>query len=153
MADYTIVAQATSNSSPNTVDELIEISGAAGTGFFLKRVEISCQSPNSDVDITGTIIRLTTVGGTGAAYTPKQKRTTSPVATSTVKIKNGTTNFSYGTTGNSLWQTDVNGRAVWAWIPRGNEEYIDSGAAGIVAISVAVSGASQVINVNAEIEE
>ncbi len=153
MAEFTVEVQATSNTSANTEDEFIEISGAASTGFFLKRVEISCNTPNSDVDITGRIVKLSAVGASASAGTSVQKRPTSPTATSTVKVKNSTNAFYLGSVTSTFWQTNVNGRAVWAWIPRGNEEYIDSGSAGIIAVVAKVSSASIVLNVNAEYEE
>jgi len=137
----------------NTEDEFIEISGAASTGFFLKRVEISCATPNSDVDITARIVKLTAVGASGTSYTPTRARPTAPVATSTVKNKNGTAAFYVGSVSVTFRQTDLNGRAVWAWIPRGNEEFIDSGSAGIIAILAQVSSASTILNVTCDFEE
>jgi hypothetical protein len=82
-----------------------------------------------------------------------KKRVLAPTATTTVKVKNGSTAFTLGTPTATFHQDNVNGRAIWEWIPRGNEEYIDSGSAGIVAIIVKCSGTSTTINVVAEWEE
>jgi hypothetical protein len=155
MGQFIVEVSATTNSVANTEDAFIEIAGATGTGFFLKRVRISTYTPASDTVITPRIVAYSSGAASGgsSAGTLNKKRTISPAATSTAYVKNGTTNFPLGTVSTTYDQTNVNGRAIWEWIPRGNEEYIDSGALGVLAIVVKCSAASVVINATAEIEE
>lgn len=153
MAQYITFVQATSNSAANTEDTFILLTGAASTSFFLKRVRISTNTPNSDVDVTGRICLLSAAGSTGTSGTIVKKRPLAPSATTTSTVKNGTTAYTVGSVTSSYDQVNVNGRAIWEWIPRGNEEYIDSGSAGLVSIVVKVSAASVILNVTAEWEE
>jgi hypothetical protein len=149
------MVQATSNASANTEDEFIELTAASGLSAFLKRVRISCNSPNSDVAITARVCILSAGGSgytTGSAVKKRQNAPTAAVFT-TIRVKNGTSAFSLGTVSSTLHQDNVNGRAIWEWIPRGNEEYVDSGVAGIIAIIIKVSSASIILNVNVEFEE
>ena len=154
------MVQATSNATGGTEDEFIELDAPTGVGFFLKRVRVSCNTPNSDVDITPRITQDSSRGTGGVTATIVKKRPTAPAPQTLALIKTGTTVFSLGTVTNTVDQTNLNGRAVYEWIPRGNEEYVDSGpgatptvATGTIAIIVKVSSASTVLNLTAEWEE
>lgn len=154
MAEYIARVQATSNSSANTEDEFVELRAAASTGFLLKRVRISCATAGSDVDITARIASLASgTAGSGTAFTPLKKRPTAPAATTACTVKTTTTALALGGTPATLEQVDVNGRSVWEWVPRGDEEYIDSGSAGIITIAIKVSAVSIVLDVTVEFEE
>jgi hypothetical protein len=153
VAQYIVEVQATSNSSANTEDTFVEVDGATGKGFFLKRIRVSCNTPNSDVDITPRVVSLSTTGAGGTTFTAVPKRPIAPAAVSTAKVKSGTTAYPVGTVTNTYDQVNVNGRAIWEWIPRGNEEYIDSGTTGLLAVVAKVSSASIVLNVTVEFEE
>lgn len=154
MAEYIARVQATSNTSANTEDEFIELRGAASTGFLLKRVRISVNTQNSDVNVTARIISLASgTGGSGTSFTPLKKRPTAPAATTVCTVKNGTTALALGGTPVTIEQVNMNGRAIWEWIPRGNEEYIDSGSAGIITIAIKCSTASIILDVTTEFEE
>jgi hypothetical protein len=107
MAQYVTYAQATSNATANTEDEFVELTGASGVSFFLKRVRISCNTPNSDVAITPRVVSLSAAGSGGTSGTVVKKRPLSPAATSTVKIKNGTTAFTPILTGMQIYHNYV----------------------------------------------
>lgn len=160
MATYIIQVQATSNTSANTYDSFIEcVSGAATTSFFLTRVRISVATVSSDTVTTAKIVLNTGVGATGTSYTPVPKRATAPSATTVCKVKNGITAFSVGSTLSIFDQVNINGRAIWEWVPRSEDEKYDSNTAqgtaakGYIAIACSVSAASVVLNVTAEIQE
>jgi hypothetical protein len=131
----------------------VEITAAASTRFLLKRVRVSCGSANSDDMFTFRICLMTSAGSNGTAYTPVPTVALAPAATSTVKIKDTTVAFTLGTVNKTFFKDSVNGRAIWEWIPRGDEEYLNSGSAGIIAVIGQCSAASKVVNVNCVFEE
>lgn len=137
----------------NTEDEWIELTAAASTQFYLKRVRISCNTPNSDANFTPRICLMSSAGASGASYTPIKKKLLSPAATTTCKVKNAATAFTLGSITSTYHQDNVNCRAIWEWIPRGDEELISSGSAGIIAILGKCSAVSTIFSVVAEFEE
>lgn len=155
MGTYVSQVSATSNSSANTEDEFVELTAAASTSAFVKRVRISCNTPNSDVTITARICIMSGQGGGYGSGTSVKKRLgqAAPACFTTNRIKSGTTPFTLGGITSTVYQDNVNGRSIWEWIPRGNEEFIDSGIAGIVAVLIKVSAASVILNVQVEWEE
>ena len=153
MGHYSVTVQATSNSVANTEDEFIELKAAASTSLFLKRVRISCATQGSDVDITARIMSLSGSSAAGSASTPVKKRQLAPAATSAAKVKATTTAMALGAGASTIDQFDLNGRAIFEWIPRGNEEFIESASGGYLAIGIKVSSASIVLDVTVEFEE
>jgi len=153
MADYVVTVEATSNTSANTQDEFIEITGAASTGFFLKRIRVSCATPGIDAVITATVVKLSSNGASGTTGTINKVRPTAPAATSAAKVKNGTAAFTLGSVSATLDQIDVNTRAIWEWVPAEERDFYDSGSAGILALLIKCSMASVVIDATFEFEE
>lgn len=154
MTTYITQVSATSNSSANTEDCFIEIKSAASTRDLIKRIRISCNTPNSDVDITARWIKVNTgTAGSPSVYTAVPTDVYGPAATATSNVKNGSTALALGTTITTYDQINFNGRAVYEWIPRGNEEFLNAGSAGIFELVIKVSSASVVLNASVTFEE
>jgi hypothetical protein len=93
----------------------------------------------------------TTTGGTSSAFTPIKKNANASAAAATVKIKSGTTALALGTT--NVETVDIigpNGRALWEWVARDDDDMIQVKAAGLFAVVLASPVASQKFSVTVE---
>ena len=153
MAQYESNVTATTNASANTEDEFIELTAAANTSLLLKRVRVSVQSTSDDNDYTVRIGVDSTAGTGGVAGTANTKRNGAPTSTAAVNVKNGTSAFTLGAVTKSIGTTNLNGRGIYEWIPRGPEEFIESALAKYISVIVKCSVASKVISVSIEWEE
>jgi hypothetical protein len=153
MAQYSAEVQATSNATANTEDTFIELKAASSTSLLIKRVRVSIFTPSSDTTTTVRLLRNSGAGSGGTSYTPLKKRQLSPSSTATCNVKNGTSAFSVGSNTDCPDRVNVNGRAIWEWIPRGNEEFTETASGAYFAVGIACSSASIKHDVTAEWEE
>jgi hypothetical protein len=158
MAEYALTVNATSNTSTNTDDVFVELGAASGVQFKVKRVRIGfgdgSQTAGVDNHFRVKLYRWdTTTGGSSTGGTIVKKNPLSPAAVTTAKVKNGTTALALGTTNvEILDQVGPNGRALWEWIARDEDDYwwSKSGTAGFFAIVIASAVVSQKFQVTVE---
>ena len=74
-------------------------------------------------------------------------------AASAITVKSGATAFATGTITDQFDRVNLNARAIWEWMARGDEEKIEVPAGGIFGINILVSVASIVITVTVWFEE
>jgi hypothetical protein len=153
MGQYICEVQATSNSTAGTEDEFVELKSGSGLTLLIKRVRVDIYTPSQDSVSTIRLLRNSAAGSTGVAYTPLKKRQGAPGSAATCNVKNTTSAFSVGTNVDNPDRVDVNGRAIWEWIPRGSEEFIETGSNGYFAVGIKCSTASVVHDVTVEWEE
>ena len=83
------------------------------------------QTAGVDNHFRVKLMRWTTGSGSaGTAFTPVKRNATSVAAGSTVKIKATTTAFALGTTTTIVDQFAPNGRALFEWIARDDDDMI-----------------------------
>ena len=113
------------------------------------------NTPNSDVDVTIKWAYGSSAGTGSTAGSAVKTRINTGASASTIGWKFGTLAFTTGTITNTYDQVNFNGRAVYEWIPRGNEEFLDPGitTAGIFFVVLKVSSASVVCNVSVQYQE
>jgi hypothetical protein len=153
LGQYLAEVQATTNSSANTEDTFIELKAAASTSLLIKRVRVSVNTAASDDVFTVRLLRNSAAGSGGGAYTPLKKRQLAPASTVTCNVKQTTSAFSVGSNTDVPDRVNVNGRAIWEWIPRGSEEFIETASAAYFAVGIACSAASKKVDVTVEWEE
>lgn len=158
MAQYSIVAIATSNTSVNTDDGFIEIDSPATITIKIKRVRIGLGDGTIIAGVDNhfriKLMRWTTGSGSaGTAFTPVKRNGTSVAAVSTVKIKNGTTAFALGTTTEIVDQIAPNGRALYEWIARDDDDMIVTKPGEYFAVVISSPIASQTFTVSCDFME
>jgi hypothetical protein len=129
LAQYTTVVQATSNSTVNTADTFLELKAPASVTIKIKRVRVGygdgTQTAGVDNHFRVTLYRWnTTTAGSSSSYTPVPRNANSQVAVSTAKIKNATTALALGTTQTVLDIIAPNGRALYEWLARDDDDMI-----------------------------
>lgn len=158
MAQYTIQSIATSNSTVNTDDGFVEIDCPANVCIKIKRVRVCWGDGTATAGVDNMfrikIFRWTTGSGSaGTAFTPVKRNATSSAAASTVKVKNGTTAFSLGTTTTLIDQIAVNGRAIFEWVARDDDDMIITAPGEFFAIVIASAVVSQLFTVTVDFVE
>jgi hypothetical protein len=156
LAQYTANVQATSNTSTSTDDTFLEVKAAASTIIKIKRIRVGFGDGTLTAGVDNHFrIKLmrwdTTTGGTSASFTPIKKNANASAAAATVKIKSGTTALALGTT--NVETVDIigpNGRALWEWVARDDDDMIQVKAAGLFAVVIASPVASQKFSVTVE---
>jgi hypothetical protein len=159
MTQYTVNVQATSNGSGNTADVFTEIKAASNVVIKIKRIRVTygdgTQTAGVDNSFSIKLYRWdTTTGGTSASFTPVPRNPNTNAATSTVKIKSGTTALALGTTNVTI--VDIiapNGRAMWEWLARDDDDMIQTKAAGFFAVVIASPVVSQLFTVTVDFVE
>jgi len=157
MAQYTINANATSNSSANTDDVFVRVLNTATASALVKRVRVSFPATTpADYECQVAVDRISATGAaTTSAFTPLQRRIAGPAARCAGQIKSGTNAFGTGTVTDTVIKASVNTRSVFEWIARDEYDYIEAalGATAGVQVRVQVSSASQLINAELDFEE
>ena len=113
------------------------------------------NTPNSDVDVTIKWAYGSSAGTGSTAGAAVKTRINTGASASTIGWKFGTLAYSLGTIVNVYDEVNFNGRAVYEWIPRGNEEFLDPGVttAGIFFVCLKASSASVICNVSCQWQE
>ena len=156
MAQYLVNVQATSNTSTNTEDVFVEIKGASNVQFKVKRVRVGYSDGTATAGVDNHFrIKLarwdTTTGGSSTTPTIIVKNANLPAATSTGKVKTGTTALALGTTNvQTVDLISVNGRALYEWLARDEEDYIVVKPASCFAVVLQSSVVSQLFTVTVE---
>jgi len=154
MPQYIANVQATSNTSTNADDKFIEITAPAATIFKVKRLRVGFSDGTATVGVDNyfriKLVRTSTAGATGSAFTPIRKDVNSPASVCTVKVKNGTTAFTTGTVTDNIDWISVNGRMIYEWISRDDQDMIVVLPAGIFGIVLSSSVISQLFTVSCE---
>jgi len=158
VAQYSIVCVATSNGTVNTDDGFIEIDAPANVCIKIKRVRIGwgdgTQTAGVDNHFRVKLMRWTTGSVTaGTAFTPVKRNATSVAAGSAVKIKAGATAFALGTTQTIVDQFAPNGRALFEWIARDDDDMIVTAPGEYFAVVVASSVVSQLFTISVDFLE
>lgn len=150
MAQYKANVQATSNATANTEDVFIEVKAPSNVTFKFKRVRVGYSDGTATVGVDNHFrIKLarwdTTTGGTSTSFTPipVNANSTASVASS-CKIKNGTTALALGTTNVTVVDLiSVNGRALYEWLARDDDDMIVVKPASCFAVVIQSSVVSQ----------
>ena len=158
MAQYSIVSVATSNGTVNTDDTFVEIDAPASVSIKVKRVRVGwgdgTQTAGVDNHFRVKLMRWTTgTGGAGTAFTPVKRNATSVAAGSAVKIKNGATALALGTTTQIVDQFAPNGRALFEWIARDDDDMIATAPGEYFAVVISSSVISQLFTVTVDFME
>jgi hypothetical protein len=144
---------ATSNSSANTADTFIELSGVI---LGIKRIRVrlgdGTGTAGVDNDFLINIARKTAGGATGTGGTITKMNIMGAASGATVNVKNGTAVFTTATQQAVLDSAVVNGRAIYEWVARDEDDiirnHITLGSGGMLAINIASSVVSQKFQVS-----
>lgn len=158
MAQYSIVCVATSNTVVNTDDGFVELKAPAAITVKVKRVRIGWGDGTATAAVDNMyrvkLMRWTTGSVTaGTAFTPVKRNGTSVVAISTVKIKATTTAFALGTTQDIVDQIPINGRAIYEWIARDDDDMIVTKPGEYFAVVISSAVVSQAFTVTVDFLE
>jgi hypothetical protein len=159
MAQYTVNVQATSNTSGNVDDTFVEIKAAANVTFKVKRVRVGYGDGNQSAGVDNSFrIKLyrwdTTTGGSSSSFTPVARDGNKGAATSTVKIKNGTTALALGTT--NVTVIDIigpNGRVLFEWLARDEDDMIVCKPGGFFGVVLSSQVVSQIFTCSVDFVE
>jgi hypothetical protein len=156
LGQYVTNVQATSNTSINTEDVFVEMGGVAAKTIKIKRVRVGFSDGTATAGVDNHFrIKLarwdTTTVGTTTTYTPVPRNANSPVASAsgaTVKIKSTTTACALGTTNVTIVDlVSVNGRALYEWLARDDDDMIVTKPASFFAVVLQSAVASQLFTV------
>lgn len=155
MAEYSLTMNAT-NSSLNTDYTFVELGAASGVQFKVKRIRVGYSDGKATVGIDNHFrIKLyrwdVTTAGSSIAGTIIKQNPYSPAASTTAKIKNGTTNLALGTTNLEVLEIiGTNGRAMWEWVANDEDEcwWSKSGTAAFFAVVISTASSSQKFQVS-----
>jgi len=158
VAQYSIVCVATSNSVVNTDDGFIELKAPTAITVKVKRVRIGWGDGTATAAVDNMfrvkLMRWTTGSVTaGTVFTPVKRNGTSVVAISTVKIKATTTAFALGTTQDIVDQIPINGRAIYEWIARDDDDMIVTKPGEYFAVVISSAVVSQAFTVTVDFLE
>ncbi len=151
MPSYTHTVSATTNGTINTDDLFHELNPANAS--LIKRVEVSVRTPASDARLIVRLARFSTAGTGGEAGTLVAKDEGMRASGAAVQQKMTTTNFTLGTLDANILTVAVNGRAIWTWVPRGDEEMIRIEAADFFSVVIQCDLVSIIVDVTVEIED
>lgn len=158
MAEYNLTVNATSNTSTNTDDVFVELGAASGVQFKVKRVRVGfgdgTQTAGVDNHFKIKLYRWdVTTAGSSSAGTIVKKNPLAPASGTGAKVKNGATALALGGTNVEILDNiNPNGRAIYEWIARDEDDYwwTKSGTAAFFAIVIASPVASQKFQVTVE---
>lgn len=158
--EYVCTVNATSNSTLNTEDTFIEISGVV---VKIKRVTVRLGNPTTlatagnDGDTKIRLVRKTAGGATGTGGTIVRMNQMGRTSGATVNVKNGTSAFTTATLGDIIKTEFVNGRATWEWVARDEDNKIIThptlASGGMFAVLIMASAASLLYEVTVHWEE
>ena len=148
MGQYGANVQATSNTSANTDDVFIELKAPTGVTIKVKRVRVGFGDGTATAGVDNHFrIKFmrwdTTTAGTGA-FTAIKRNANSSAAAATVKVKQTTTAMALGTTNvETLDIIGPNGRALFEWLARDDDDMIVVKPASLFAVVLSSAVASQ----------
>ncbi|HSW92017.1 MAG TPA: hypothetical protein VLG09_05210 [Candidatus Saccharimonadales bacterium] len=156
MAQYTINVQATSNTVVNTEDVFIELKAPASVIFKVKRVRVGFSDGTDTAGVDNHFrIKLarwdTTTGGSATTGTAIIRNANLPAAVTTLKVKTTTTALALGTTNVTVIDLiSVNGRALYEWLARDDDDMIIVKPASCFAVVLQSSVVSQKFTVTVD---
>lgn len=153
MPIYQAQVTATSNATAGTEDSFAEISFAAASAGRIRRVLVSVETASQDSRSIVLFKRTSAAGATGVAYTATKADAQMRANASAVTVKNGATAFTVGTLVDTPRRVNVNGRAIYEWVPRNAQEEIVVVGGNRFAVGIACSAASVTHGVTVEWEE
>jgi len=153
MPIYQAQVTGTSNSVAGTEDTFVEVSFAASSAGRIRRVLVSVETASQDTRSIVLFKRVSAAGATGAAYTPTKADAQMRTPASTTNIKNGATAFTVGTLVDTPRRVNINGRAIYEWVPRNAQEEIVVVGGNRFALTITCSAASVIHGVTVEWEE
>lgn len=139
---YSSTVSATSNATANTDDTFVEIAAAAGSQLRINRVRVSIATAASDTTGQVRLVRKSAAGSGGVAGTIVKIDSNTRASSASSTVKSGTTAFSAGTITDTVEAQQVNGRAIWEFIPRDDTEEIVVAGSGIFGVIIQNSSAS-----------
>lgn len=160
MAQYTTNVQATSNSVANTDDVFVELKAPSAITIKVKRVRVGFSDGTATAGVDNHFrIKLmrwdTTTAGTSTAFTPIKRNANAPIsvlpASGSCKIKSGTTALALGTT--NVETVDIvspNGRALYEWLARDDDDMIVVKPASCFAVVLASAVTAQKFTVSVD---
>jgi hypothetical protein len=139
---------ATSNSTAGTEDVFIQLTGASGKRYWIRRMRVFYRGDTTAVGDNTVQCRLITVttasGGSGTSVTPQPIDPEMPAAVTSCIVKNGTTALALGTgTVTQYLSFDFNERGFYEWAALDPSERITAGSAGIAELVILSSAASR----------
>lgn len=148
MGEYAVTVNATSNSSTNTADTFVELSGVIlGIKRIRARLGDGTATAGVDNDWLLSIVRKTAGGATGTGGTAVRMNKMGAAAGATVTVKNGTSAFTTATIDQTIDTAVVNGRAIFEWVARDEDDiyrnHITLGSGGMLGVTIASPVASQ----------
>lgn len=155
MAQYTTNVQATSNTTINTADVFVELKAPTGVTIKIKRVRVGFSDGTATAGVDNYfMVKLyrwdTTTAGTGT-FTPIARNGNAPAAVATAKVKQTTTAMALGTTNVTIVdQISVNGRALYEWLARDDDDMIVVKPASLFSVVIASGVASQKFTVSVD---
>lgn len=160
MAQYTTNVSATSNSSTNTADVFVELKAPSAITIKVKRVRVGFSDGTATAGVDNYfMVKLyrwdTTTGGSSTAFTPIPRNANSPIsvlpASGSCKVKTTTTALALGTTNVTIVdQVSVNGRALYEWLARDDDDMIVVKPASLFAVVLASGVVSQKFTVTVD---
>lgn len=156
MGQYIANVQATSNATINTDDVFIELNSTAGLIIKVKRVRVGFSDGTATAGIDNhfrvKFMRWdTTTAGTSAAFTAIKRNANQGAASTTVKTKTGTTALALGTTNvETLDIISPNGRALYEWLARDDDDMIQVKPASFFGVVLASAVVSQKFTVSVD---
>jgi hypothetical protein len=156
MGQYAVNVQATSNSTINTDDVFVEIKAAASVIFKIKRVRVGfgdgTQTAGVDNHFRIKMMRWdTTTAGSSTVATIVPKNANLAAASASGKVKTGTTALALGTTNvTTVDVLSVNGRALYEFLARDEEDYIVVKPASCFGLVLSSAVVSQLFTVTVE---
>ena len=153
MVEYSVGVNATSNTSVNTEDTFVELSGVI---IKVKRVEVRMGDGTATGELDNAfrvrLVRKTAGGATGTGGTAVRLKQEDRTSGATVNVKNGTAAFTTATLGDVVYTQVVNGRQQFQWMPRDDDEIIQThstlGSGGMFAVLIQSAVVSQKFQVN-----
>lgn len=153
MSVYTIKVNATTNGTIDTKDAFVDLDAPASQAFKLTRYKISVRTPASDARLIVQVLRKSAIGAGSVAGTEVRKDPLAPAPLVVATIKSGATNYAVGTIVDTLDEFSMNGRAIYEWVPRSDDEMITSASGDIIGINIECDTASILVDVTVEWEE
>ena len=156
MAQYTTNVSATSNSTANTADVFVEIKAPSSVILKVKRVRVGYSDGTATIGVDNYfMVKLyrwdTTTAGSATTFTPVPRNANTAAAVVTAKVKNGTTALALGTTNVTIVdQISVNGRALYEWLSRDDDDFIVVKPASCFGVVIQSSVVSQKFTVTVD---
>ena len=156
MAQYTSNVSATSNTTINTADVFVELKAPASVTIKVKRVRVGFSDGTGTAGVDNYfMVKLyrwdTTTGGSATTFTPIARNGNAPAAVATCKVKTTTTALALGTTNVTIVdQISVNGRALYEWLARDDDDMIVVKPASLFSVVLASGVVSQKFTVSVD---